>query len=74
MGFISEFVNKKVTVMRRKFIVDRLERLVKNWKSNTMILNLITVGRIVNNDPRVTRNNVLVNFLSLRPAAPWCCG
>lgn len=72
MGFISEFVNKKVTVMRRKFIVDRLERLVKNWISNTMILNLITVGRIVNNDPRVTRNNVLVNFLSLRPAAPCC--
>ena len=72
MGFISEFVNKKVTVMRRKFMVDCLERLVKNWKSNTMILNLITVGRIVNNDPRVTRNNVLVNFLSLRPAAPCC--
>ena len=72
MGFISEFVNKKVTVMRRKFIVDRLERLVKNWKSNTMILNLITVGRIVHIDPRVTRNNVLVNFLSLRPAAPCC--
>ena len=30
-----------------------------------------TTGRSIKNDPKVTRNSVLVSFLYLRPAAPW---
>ena len=30
----------------------------------------IRIGRKVNNDAKVTRNDVLVSFLSLKPATP----
>ena len=47
-----------------------LERAKSNWiwKTNTVVH--IIVGRIVKSDPRVTRNNEIVSFLSLKSAAP----